>query len=237
MTDEEHLLTIGRERIAFRLRRSGRKSLGISVDPEGEVLVTAPEAATLDSVTTIIRRRAAWILDKQAEVFARPVPTTPRRYVPGETHLFLGRQYRLSVEPATLGTRREGDRIIVGGVSADEPGRIRNRLNNWYAREARDIFTKRLAACFALFRGEMSQCPKLRVSPLEKRWGSYIQATHTLILNRTLVQVSLPLIDYVVIHELCHAEHQDHGRDFVAALNAKLPDWPTRKEKLEFLTR
>ena len=237
MTGEKHLLEIGRERITFRLRRSARKTLGISVDPEGEDLVTAPEAATLDAVTTLVRRRAAWILDKQAEVFARPVPTTPRRYVPGETHLFLGRQYRLSVEPDTLGTRREGDRIIVGGVSADEPRRIRNRLNNWYSREAREIFTERLAACFALFRGEIDRHPKLKISPLERRWGSYIQATHTLILNRTLVQASQPLIDYVVIHELCHAKHQDHGRDFIAALNAKLPDWAMRKEKLELLTR
>lgn len=237
MIDEQHFLEIGRERIAFRLRRSARKTLGISVDPGGDVVVTAPEAATLDAVTTIVRRRAAWILDKQAEIFARPVPTTPRRYVPGETHLFLGRQYRLSVEPDALGTRREGDRIIVGGVSANEPGRIRNRLNNWYSREARQIFTDRLEACFSLFRREIERYPKLKIAPLEKRWGSYIQASHTLILNRTLVQASQPLIDYVVIHELCHANHQDHGRDFLAALDVKLPDWSKRKEQLELLTR
>lgn len=237
MTGEKHLLEIGRESITFRLRRSARKTLGISVDPEGEVLVTAPEAATMDSVTTIIRRRAAWILDKQAEVFARPVPTTPRRYVPGETHRFLGRQYRLSVEPDTRGTRREGDRIIVGGVSADEPRRIRNRLNNWYSREAREIFPERLAACFALFRGEIDRSPKLKISPLEKRWGSFIQASHTLILNRALVQASLPLIDYVVIHELCHAWHPNHDHDFIAVLHAKLPDWAARKKELDLFMR
>lgn len=237
MSDDRHLLELGREQIAFRLRRSARKTLGISVDPQGDVLVSAPEAATLDAVTTIVRRRAAWILDKQAEISARPVPTTPRRYLPGETHLFLGRQYRLSVDPDSLGTRREGDRIIVGGVAADEPRRIRNRLNNWYSREARDIFAERLSACFSLFRGEMDHRPKLKVAPLEKRWGSYVQATHALILNRTLVQASLPLIDYVVIHELCHAKHQDHGREFLAALDAKLPDWRVRKDKLELLTR
>lgn len=235
MTVECHHLELGRERITFRLKRSNRKTLGISVDPEGEVLVTAPEAATLDAVTAIVRRRAAWILDKQADILARPVPTTPRRYVPGETHLFLGRQYRLSVDPATIGTRREGDRIVVGGVAADEPARIRNRLNNWYSREARRVFADRLAACFLLFRYEMECCPRLRVAPLEKRWGSYIRANHTLLLNRTLVQASPPLIDYVVIHELCHAKNPDHGRAFVAALDVKLPDWVTRKEKLELL--
>ncbi len=236
MTDQQHCLEIGRERIEFRLRRSSRKTLGIAVDPTGNVLVTAPATAALDAITDIVKRRAAWILDKQAEVEARPVPITPRRYVPGETHLFLGRQYRLSVDPDSLGTRREGDRIVVGGISADEPGRIRNRLNNWYGREARRLFGERLTVCMALFRGEVAERPTLKIAPLDKRWGSYVHATNTLILNRALVQASSPLIDYVIIHELCHVKNRDHGRDFVTALGAKLPDWPKRKAKLELLT-
>ena len=232
---EHHAIEIGRETIAFRLKRSSRKTLGISVDPEGAVLVAAPATATFEAITAVVQRRAAWILDKQYDARNRPVPTLPRRYLPGETHLFLGRQYRLSVDPDTPGTRRQGDRIVVGGVTADEPGRVRNRLRNWYSREARQIFSDRLDACLNYFKGEFERRPKLKIRPLDKRWGSYVATSNTLILNRDLIQAALPQIDYVIVHELCHVNHQDHGREFLAALSAKLPDWSARKEKLELL--
>lgn len=232
MTEVAGRLEIGAEAFDYTLRRSARKTLGISVKPDGSVVVTAPEAADASQIEAILRKRASWILDKVDESFLRTPPLPPRRYIPGETHYFLGRQYRLRVDPEARGTRREDDRIIVGGVASDEPSRIRNRLVRWYEAQGYRIFSERLSACVQPF-GSSFKRPKLKIVEMERRWGSYVPASHSLVLNHVLVQVPVPLIDYVITHELCHLPHPNHGPEFVQLLGKLMPDHARRKAKLE----
>lgn len=230
-----HEIEVGGHRISFQLKRSSRNTLSIAVLPSGDTLVTAPHAAELEAIKGKLRKRAAWILDRQDDVSARPLATSPRLWVPGETHLFVGRQYRLRVDPNVMGTRRDGNYIIVGGVRPDEPKRVRNRLNRWYTSEGRRIFADRLDKCLKLFRSELLKRPALRIMPLEKRWGSYSGATNTLILNRRLIQAGMPEIDYVIVHELCHMKHPTHDDDFWMLLSRLMPDFRRRKDRLERL--
>lgn len=225
-------LVIGDAIIDYELRRSDRKTLGISVSPDGSVIVSAPSTAAEARIEERLRKRAPWILDRLDEVALRAPPLGDRRYLPGETHLFLGRQYRLRVDPDRLGTVREEDRIIVGGVRSDEPTRIRNRLNRWYEKEGWKVFSERLTACMSRF-GKETRPPRLKVAPMERRWGSYVPETRSLILNRVLVQAPIPLIDYVITHELCHIHHPHHGSGFQQLLARMMPDWAARKHKLE----
>lgn len=225
-------IQIGAESIDYTLKRTDRKTLAISVMPDGDVRVTAPRDTSDEDVERRLQKRAAWILDKIAESALRLPQLPNRQYLPGETHLYLGRQYRLRVEPETYGTRREEDRIIVGGVTADEPNRIRNRLYRWYETEGNRIFSERLTQCLRPF-GEELVRPKLKVAAMEKRWGSYIAASHSLVLNHVLIQVPVPLIDYVITHELCHVRHPNHGQDFELLLARFMPDYGQRKRKLE----
>ena len=232
---EQHAIEIGGELIRFQLRRSQRKTMGISVSPDQAVVVSAPEKADFADIEIRVRKKAGWILDKQAEFSTRSVEATPRQFKPGETFLHLGQQYRLRVDPDRVGVVREGSRIIVGAVQPNEANRIRNRLVRWYMKEAQQHLPAALDRCLSAFRLEIDRTPKLLIRPVKMRWGSYISATHTLILNRSLVQVSLPLIDYVVTHELAHIEHGNHGAAFAAHLTEKMPDWTKRKRALEKL--
>lgn len=225
-------MVIGKAAFDYTLKRTARKTLGISVCPDGSVIVSAPEAAENDHIEAILRKRASWILGKIDESVLRAPPLPPRQYVPGETHYYLGRQYRLRVEPETMGTRREDDRIIVGGVSPDEPRRIRNRLFRWYESEGNRIFSERLAECIKRLSPGLKR-PKLKIAEMERRWGSYVPASHSLILNHALVQVSVPLIDYVITHELCHIEIPNHNAEFSRLLTKLMPDHALRKSKLE----
>lgn len=234
MTLEPGQLVIGTEAFDYTLRRSARRTLGISVRPDGSVLVSAPEAAEASQIETILRKRAPWILDKINEAVLRTPPLTPRKYVPGETHYFLGRQYRLRVDPSVRGTRRDDDRIVVGGVPADQPRRIRNRLFRWYETEGIRIFSERMTQCMQPF-GKEFQRPKLKVTDMDRRWGSYVPASHSLVLNHVLVQVPVPLIDYVITHELCHVRFPNHGPAFNGLLSRVMPDHAERKAKLELV--
>lgn len=200
--------------------------------PDGSVQVTAPQDADETEIEQRVRKRAAWILDKVDEAVLRAPPLPERRYVPGETHLYLGRQYRLRVEPETMGTRREEDRIIVGGVPADASWRIRNRLFRWYEREGYRIFAERLSLCIMPFGSGLDR-PQLKIAAMDRRWGSYVPESHSLILNHMLVQVPVPLIDYVITHELCHIGNPNHGPAFEQQLTRMMPDHVKRKLRLE----
>ncbi|MBY4637296.1 M48 family metallopeptidase [Sphingopyxis sp. XHP0097] len=232
---EQHSIEIGGKLICFQLRRSKRKTMGISVLPDQAVVVSAPERADFVDIESRVRKKAGWILDTQAEFSTKSVGATPRQFKPGETFLYLGQQYRLRVDPERVGVVREGSRIIVGAIQPNEADRIRNRLVRWYMKEARQHLPAALERCLPGFRKEVERKPKLLIKPIKMRWGSYISATHTLILNRSLVQVPPPLIDYVVAHELAHIGYGDHGPAFIAHLTEKMPDWRTRKKALEKL--
>jgi len=232
---ENRTVVIGGESIAFSLRRSTRKTLGISVLPNGDIEVTAPQSANLAKIEELLKKRAGWILDKKSEFAGQSVKASPRQFSPGETFLYLGQQYRLKVDPNRSGVTRDGARILVGGVQGGEASRIRNRLVRWYAKEARRVLHERFEIALIAFRQEIAIRPKLLIRPLRVRWGSYSSRSSSLTLSRALVQVPTPLIDYVIYHELTHAIHGDHGRGFVDFLSSKMPNWKYRKAALERL--
>ena len=99
MTRELHCLHYGEQEIRYEIVRRPRKTLEIAVEPDASVVITAPEDATLDAIEAKLRKRAAWVT-RQQRYFAQFLPRTPeRQFVAGETHLYLGRQYRLKVIP------------------------------------------------------------------------------------------------------------------------------------------
>ena len=186
-----------------------------------------------EAIRAKLVKRGAWILRTRRK-FDLLRPATPaRRYVAGETHRFLGRQYRLRVEPAApRGVTLSPEHLTVGGIAADEPRRIAVRLSLWYRREARRVVENRFARCWSLF-GEGDRPPRLTVRPMEKRWGSLSAPGRSLSVNRHLVEADIDAIDFVLVHELCHLRHHDHGEAFYALLTTRMPDWRARKGRLE----
>ncbi|QDZ08216.1 M48 family metallopeptidase [Sphingomonas panacisoli] len=226
------VVLLGATDIPYTVSYSGRRTLGISVQPSGALTVAAPRGTSLAVIEERLKRRGAWIL-KSIRDFDRFRPRTPERhYVAGESHRYLGRQYRLLVSPnAARGVVLTRDHIEVGGISTDETSRIRNRLINWYQREARRIMEVRFDACWAKHGSGLR--PRLIVRPMEKRWGSLSASGRSLILNRRLVEADVDAIDFVIVHELCHLTYHHHGPAFEALLGARMPDWRDRKARLE----
>jgi predicted metal-dependent hydrolase len=228
---------LGTERVPFALVRSDRRTLGITVNPDSSLSVTAPHSASDEAILERLRRRGPWILrTRRAFDLLRP-RTPPRKYISGETHWFLGREYRLLVEPERpVGVELTATHLIVGGIDPAEPGRVRNRVQNWYQREGRVVMSARYADLLRTFPCPDGR-PRLIVRPMEKRWGSLTPGGRALILNRRLAEVDVRVIDYVIVHELCHLVHPDHGTAFLKLLAERMPDWVARKDKLERQTR
>lgn len=226
-------IRLGATEVAYDLVFSDRRTLGITVRPDGAIHVAAPIGTLPEAIRAKLVKRSAWILSTRRE-FDRLRPATPPRcFVGGETHRFLGRQYRLRVEPvAPRGVTLSSEHLIVGGIAANEPRRIAVRLALWYQREARRVVEERFSRYWSSFGGS-GRPPRLIVRPMEKRWGSFSATGRSLIVNRRLVEADIDAIDFVLVHELCHLLHHNHGEAFYALLTTRMPDWRARKERLE----
>lgn len=222
----------GGETIRFEVRRLGsRRTLGIEVHPDGRVLVRAPADCPAEVIDDRVKRRARWITRQLADLERYRPRTPPRHYVSGETHLYLGRQYRLKVSP---GDRRSvkltRGHLLVSLPEPCTPARCKNVLRLWYRDRARSVFREALAASLGHF--EELERPRLIIRTLQSRWGS-LSPSGTMTLNVDLVRAPRACIEYVVVHELCHLKHPHHGAEFYRLLEGVMPDWQQRKEKLE----
>lgn len=220
--------------IPFRLIRSDRRSLKITVAPDRSVTVDAPEGLSADLVIGRVGRRGAWIL-RQWEHFHRLQPSpTPRRYVSGESHRYLGRQYRLKViegKPQELKLLRGVFRVVVR--EPKDTQRVERLMRRWFDQHGKVIISERVEQCYAALRSYGVPAPSEVVfRRMQMRWGSCTKAGKVL-LNTELAHVPVSCIDYVVTHELCHLKHPNHSPAFYALLTAVMPDWQARKERLE----
>ena len=208
-----------------------RRTLGIEVHPDMSVVVRAPLGCDPEIIRSRICKRASWI-SKQLTNFQRYNPRTPaRQYVSGETHLYLGRQYRLKVgagETASVKMSRGHLVMIMPGKS--DPDRVKALLHRWYLDHARQVFIDVMDEWLLRFKDY--QRPRLIVRAMQSRWGSLSQAG-TMTLNANLVRTPRACIEYVVAHELCHLKHRDHDAGFFRLLGQVMPDWEKRKQRLE----
>jgi predicted metal-dependent hydrolase len=225
-------LTWGTDTIRYEvLFLASRQTLAIEVHPDSRVLVRAPVDCPEALIAERVQKRAAWISRQLAE-FERYRPRTPaRQYINGESHLYLGRQYRLKlVEGDSASVKLTRGQLLVSLPGEPERERVKTLLHRWYLDRARSIFTEVLDASLLHFKGV--EQPRLIVRAMQSRWGSLSRAG-TMTLNLNLVRAPRPCIEYVVTHELCHTKHRDHDARFFKLLGHVMPDWEQRKQRLE----
>jgi len=226
-------ITYGRGNIAFSFFHVERKTMEIAVHPDKRVIVKAPFGIDIEEIKKRIARRARWILKQQA-FFRQFDPRTPaRRYVGGETHLYLGRQYRLKISSGKDGKvklKKGSFEIRMQGDVSSEKAKM--LLDKWYKAKASTIFSESLDRCWVYFDKFFPAKPKIQIKRLKKRWGS-LSAAGILTLNIDLIRAPRDCIDYVVIHELNHLRHRNHTPEFYRFLEKIMPDWQKRKHRLE----
>lgn len=229
-----HEVQIGQDIIAFHLRWTDRRrTLGIEVHPGGRVEVIAPEHTPWELIEARVRLRARWIWKQQAYFRLHAPVTPPRQFLGGETHVYLGRQYRLRLTKATQSkvTMTRGW-IEVATPQSSDRNKIKALLDQWYRRQARAHFLEIIDRLQPAFLRKGYPKPRLIVRVMASRWGS-LSPKGTLTLNLRLIQAPKVCIEYVVLHELCHLVHKTHSPQFFSLMRRHMPDWQSRKRKLE----
>jgi predicted metal-dependent hydrolase len=193
--------------------------------------VTAPMESTPSAIKEKVQKRAAWII-KQQTWFKQYDPRTPSRQYPGgETHLYLGKRYRLKISSGS----EAGVRLVhgyfevtcIGQVNTD---RIKKLMVGWYREKAYRLFNEVILNFQQHYKIE--PIPRLQIITMKKRWGS-LSKGGILTLNISLIRAHRECIEYVIAHELCHIKHHNHSPDFYKLLSVRMPDWQKRKRRLE----
>jgi len=225
-------IQFGSRKIDFSLEYSNRKSLGITVTPELSVLVKAPIDTSMEQVKEQLRKKAPWIIRQQSFFLAFHPKTPARKFIGGETHLYLGRQYRLQIQIGKDESVKLKGKFIE--VIAREKSRAKDLLNGWYLQHAKTKFHVIAQPLIDKFKKHKVEPSSIVFRDMPTRWGS-CTPKGKIILNPELIKAPKGCIEYVIIHELCHLIHHDHTQKFIDLQTKEMKDWAKWKMKLEKL--
>ncbi len=225
-------IDFGSERIDFTIKFSERKTLGITVNPEMEVVINSPENTPKELIKKKVKKKASWIIKQKSYFLSFHPRTKKRKYVSGETHLYMGRQYRLKLTQSKTGEVKYKGRFIE--VYTPKKENAEALVLDWYKERAKTKFAEIAEPIIEQFKKYNVEPKGLYIQNMSKRWGS-CTPKGKIILNPELMKAPKACIEYVIIHELCHLIHHDHTQKFIDLQTKEMPDWRRWKDKLENL--
>lgn len=233
----QFVLSYGEDRIPYQVTYDDTSSsrVAIHVNPDGSVSVDAPVGFGDDSIKRAVQKRAKWVVNHVTEAHQRYAHVRPKEYVSGEQVLYLGRRYMLKVIPVTCKpapTRLIGNRLEVQTATGVQ-GDIKGRIRAWYRVKGRDYLARRIDSLSKSLPW-VAAPPPFRQLEMGTQWGSCSPAGE-IILNTHLIKAPRACIDYVIIHEMAHLKHHDHGPAFWHLIDGHIPAWRETKRKLDGL--
>jgi len=232
-TSRQREYQYGRSTIEYRLYYEDRENLAITVNPDKSVVVKAPRGSSEEEIQVKLQKRGKWII-KQINYFDQFHPLQPEReYVGGETHYYLGRQYRLRIRKGNEeSVKLIGKFFIVKTLKPDDRFHIETLMMQWYADHAKALLDRRVLGYLKKILGKGFETQEIQYRIMKRRWGSY-SSKGIITINIELVKTPIDCIDYVIVHELCHIVHPNHDKGFYRLMGSIIPDWRMRKERLE----
>ncbi len=225
-------IRFGEHLVGYELRRARRRSIGFCIGAEG-LTVSAPRWVGVADVEAALREKAPWILRKLHEQRERGQRVAAARvdWREGTSLPFLGQTLTLVLDPRATGAVLQGAdeaataasapalRLHLGLPQGADPAQIRDTVQSWLQRQARRVFEERCALYAPRLGVRMK---RLSLSSAATRWGS-ASADGSIRLNWRLVHFGLPVIDYVVTHELAHLREMNHSPAFWDVVRNALP--------------
>lgn len=222
----------GTKNIAFNVHFKDRKSMEIAVEPPDIVTVIAPTGTSNKQIIEKVRSRANWIIQKFYSFKHMNYQPIPREFVNGESFMYLGRNYSLQIELdqniKTPEVKLYRGKFYVRSNSKDEKV-IKDAMELWYRGKAKAVIEDKIKYYQRFF----SKTPtSIKVKEQKKRWGS-CTSKNELLFNWRCVMAKSNVLDYIVVHEMCHMYYKDHSQDFWELVASVFPDYGVRKEWLK----
>jgi len=193
--------------IKYVIIKAKTKRLTLKYDRNGILKIRVPRNTSLKQIDDFINRHIDWIKENYDIAKSRK-----KTYETGSTFLYLGKPYTLEI----ISSKHEGvfineDRLIVYVKDNNSALKV---LTKWQYEQAELIFNELLYKCFSKMKDFISIYPTLQIKHYLSRWGCCYPKKKLIILNVSLIQVDVPLIEFVIFHELSHFKYQNHQKEF-----------------------
>lgn len=210
------------EKPTYTIVRSRRKTAALTIDRSGLLTVRAPYCTDSVCLDALVCRHAGWIEKKRAQIAAENDAFPPFTFREGASLPYLGQTLALTFADCPAVSVRCGALLLPYGSVSGE-------LITWLRGQAQMLLAER-AAAFAEFMGLSFQ--SISVTRARTRWGS-CSAADRLSFTWRLIFCEPAAIDYVVVHELAHIEHKNHGAAFWAQVQSVLPGFAEQRDWLK----
>ena len=209
-----------------RIVRTNRKTISIRITDDGEVEVRAPKHVRDEVIFNVVKKKEAWIKKKIEEVRSRDPQFKKKEFVNGEGFLYLGKHYKLKiVDNQEIPLKLQGYFLL----SRKYLPRAREVFIKWYKQKAYEKIGARAKMYSSLMGLKYN---KINITHAQKRWGS-CSPQGNLNFSWRLVMAPLPVIDYVVVHELVHLKIKNHTKEFWNAVRVVIPDYQKHAQWLK----
>ena len=230
--------------INCEIKRSRRRTVALYVHPDKSVEIRMPLLFSVDEIEPFLIKHSRWLFNRLDLPEKKPVE--PKKFVSGELHYFLGKQYPLEVvasdknsvvfdnEKIVIRQRVDKSTSQQTHLSASKSVSASDLLDRWYLEQAKRVF-REISIPLVESMKKYNVAPKsFAIKKMKTRWGS-CSSKGNINLNLHLIKLPEQCIKEVILHELCHLVHFNHSKDFYALMTAEMPDWKVWKKEIKFL--
>lgn len=231
---KEFKIVLGDRELKYTLKRTGRRSIGISIDKTGAITVAGPYRVSETTIKGLLEKKGSWILDKLSAIEAEATGSgSSRAFIDGEEYLYMGKVYKLKlIEDRQLKrpvVRLGENSLELYYKTPEKSEEIRASLREWYVTQ----FAGKLESRVPAYSQQIGVSPgRVTIREQKTRWGS-CSSRGNLNFNWKLVMAPVEVMDYVIVHELCHMKELNHSSSFWALVGKVCPDYKNHRKWLK----
>lgn len=207
--------------------RSTRKTFSLEIKPDGRLILRVPKYATEKQIQAIVEAKVDWIHNTRKRVAQKFPNLQPITFKPGELFWYLGEKYALRLTERKRPPLELDGGFVLSRYARDQAKEV---FIEWYREETRAI-THRLIEQYA--KQYKFKANHVRINSARTRWGS-CSGKNNLNFTYRLCMAPMNVVEYVVVHELCHLKIRNHSRDFWNLVSSIRPDY---KKDLQWLKK
>jgi len=218
--------------IEFEVVYRNRRTMAIQIKPPDDIRVLVPKGASEKEILCAVKSKSSWIVKKLAELDDLGYEKIDKKYCDGEIFMFLGENYPLKInidEKIKKDYVDFFDNQIVVNVREKSDKNIKKVLEKWYRAESMEKILDNVKK----YANYIKVKPRnIKVKTQKKRWGS-CTSNRDMYFNWKISMAPVEVIDYIVLHEMCHLVHMNHSAEFWDFLYQIMPDYKDKKDWLK----
>lgn len=213
------------------IRKPWRRTLSINISPENKVVVKTSKTLSRKKIENFIKKSLKWINKRLEFNKKNRKPYVPKKFEENEDFFYLGEKYPLVINEGRGKDIELKDNkfcVYAPAKSKNRGGYIEKKFIRWYKNTAYKIFSERIMIYKSILKVSVSA---LEIKSLSQTWGS-CSKKKVISLGWKLVMAPVHIIDYIILHELCHLIHLNHSASFWKQVETVIPDYKQYKKWL-----